>query len=53
MHLFNNQLTGEIPKEIGKLINLQELNLSNNQLTGEIPKEIGKLTNLKYCYLEK
>ncbi len=45
------QLTGEIPKEIGKLINLQELYLENNQLTGEIPKEIGKLTNLQRLYL--
>ena len=40
------QLTGEIPKEIGKLTNLQELYLYNNQLTREIPKDIGKLTNL-------
>ena len=23
LNLYNNQLTGEIPKEIGKLINLQ------------------------------
>ncbi len=35
------QLTGEIPKEIGKLTNLQYLYLYNNQLKGEIPKEIG------------
>ena len=41
------QLTGEIPKEIGKLTNLKWLYLNNNQLTGEIPKEIGKLTNLQ------
>ena len=34
-------LTGEIPKEIGKLMNLKYLSLRNNQLTGEIPKEIG------------
>ena len=46
MILRNNQLTGEIPKEIGKLINLKLLWLDNNQLTGEIPKEIGKLINL-------
>ena len=46
------QLTGEIPKEIGKLTNLQFLYLHNNQLTGEIPKEIGKLINLrKVVYL--
>ncbi len=46
------QLTGEIPKEIGKLINLEYLSLRDNQLTGEIPKEIGKLMNLKYLWLD-
>ena len=45
--LYNNELTGEIPKEIGNLRNLQGLSLYNNQLTGEIPKEIGNLRNLK------
>ena len=42
MCLNNNQLTGEIPKEIGKLTNLEELYLEDNKLSGEIPK-IGKL----------
>ena len=40
-------LTGEIPKEIGKLVNLQGLYLYNNQLTGEIPKEIKALKSYK------
>ena len=47
IRLNNLELTGEIPKEIGKLINLQSLNLTFNKLSGKIPKEIGKLTNLK------
>ena len=51
MSINNLQLTGEIPKEIGKLINLLSLYLDNNQLTGEIPKEIGKLINLQRLYL--
>jgi Leucine-rich repeat (LRR) protein len=46
LYLYNNQLTGEIPKEIGNLINLVDLPLYDNQLTGEIPKEI-KNKNLK------
>ena len=41
-----NQLTGEIPSEIGNLTNLTYLHLGHNQLTGEIPSWIGSLTNL-------
>ena len=49
INLYNNQLTGEIPKEIGKLMNLKWLSLYNNQLTGEIPKEIqNKYTSSAY-----
>ena len=44
--LDNNNLTGEIPSEIGNLTNLTVLTLSLNQLTGSIPLEIGNLTNL-------
>ena len=45
-------LTGEIPKELGSLANLQSLYLGNNQLTGEIPKELGKLSNLHTLWLQ-
>ena len=46
LDLYNNQLTGSIPPEIGNLTNLTGLGLYDNQLTGEIPSEIGNLTNL-------
>jgi len=46
LSLSNNQLTGEIPPELGNLTNLAHLYLSYNQLAGEIPEEIGNLTNL-------
>ena len=36
-------LTGEIPPEIGNLVNLERIILRNNQLEGEIPPEIGNL----------
>ena len=48
IQLYNFQLSGQIPPEIGNLTNLTSLQLSNNQLTGEIPSSIGNLTNLYY-----
>ncbi|KAI8822813.1 hypothetical protein BJ741DRAFT_86809 [Chytriomyces cf. hyalinus JEL632] len=44
--LFNNQLTGTIPTELGQLTSLTQLYLSSNQLTGSIPTELGRLTSL-------
>ena len=46
-----NDLTGEIPPELGDLSNLEYLYLFNNQLTGEIPPELGSLPNLKWLSL--
>ena len=51
MGLSYNQLTGEIPSDIGNLDNLTYLILYNNQLTGTIPSELGDLTNLINLYL--
>ncbi|RDX89125.1 putative inactive leucine-rich repeat receptor kinase XIAO, partial [Mucuna pruriens] len=44
--LSSNNLTGEIPKEVGYLLGLVSLNLSRNNLSGEIPSEIGNLSSL-------
>jgi len=62
--LYNNNLTGTIPAEIGQLSGLDYLyvrmrycsvtnitvdrHLSNNSLSGSIPTEIGQLKALKY-----
>ena len=48
-----NQLSGEIPGELGSLVNLQYLLLSENQLSGEIPGELGDLTNLEWLGLSR
>ena len=44
--LRQNELTGEIPVELGGLASLRELSLYDNQLTGEIPAELGGLASL-------
>ena len=46
-----NQLSGEIPAELGNLANLELLELEGNRLTGEIPAELGNLANLRYLDL--
>ncbi len=46
-----NQLTGEIPPELGNLAKLEILSLGTNQLTGEIPSELGNLANLRQLRL--
>ena len=52
LNLSNNQLTGQIPNEIGNLINLNYLDLSSNDLSGEIPSEIVNLINLNHLDLQ-
>ncbi|MCF6236160.1 MAG: OmpA family protein [Gammaproteobacteria bacterium] len=47
LDLSHNTLKGIVPKEIGGLACLEQLNLSNNSITGTIPKEIGSLVNLE------
>ena len=46
LNLHTNQLTGQIPDDIGNLDKLTSLSLRNNQLTGVIPDSIANLTNL-------
>ena len=44
--LVNNNLNGELPKEIGDLTSLQVLNLFRNNITGVLPETIGNLKSL-------
>jgi Leucine-rich repeat (LRR) protein len=43
----SNQLTGNIPFEMGELLELGSLNLSNNFLTGPIPNSCKNLKNME------
>ncbi|KAG7653404.1 Leucine-rich repeat [Arabidopsis suecica] len=47
LDLSSNELSGEIPIEIGDLQNIRSLNLSSNRLTGSIPDSIQKLKGLE------
>jgi len=51
LELYDLNLTGKIPTEIGQLVNLNYLSLSSNNLTGKIPTEIGRLVNLNSLFL--
>ncbi|XP_059631353.1 cuscuta receptor 1-like [Cornus florida] len=42
-----NNLTGEIPRELGELVEIRALNLSHNQLKGSIPKTFSSLTQIE------
>ncbi|XP_059652362.1 receptor-like protein 14 isoform X2 [Cornus florida] len=42
-----NNLTGEIPHELGELVEIRALNLSHNQLKGSIPRTFSSLTQIE------
>ena len=51
LDLQENNLSGEIPPELGNLSHLQEIHLYINNLTGEIPPELGLLDSLQFLGL--
>jgi Leucine-rich repeat (LRR) protein len=53
LFLDRNQLTGEIPSQLGALTGLDRLLLGGNQLMGTIPSHLGRLTDPEWGYLER
>ncbi len=51
LDLVENQLSGEIPAELGNLTTLEWLSVERNQLSGEIPAELDNLTTLEVLRL--
>ena len=49
--LRSNGLRGELPPELGSLLNLEVLDLAGNQLSGKIPPELGRIPNLQFLEL--
>jgi Leucine-rich repeat (LRR) protein len=52
LYLYNNNLNGEMPPELGDLSGLERLLLSGNVLSGAIPHELGNLSQLQYLWLQ-
>ncbi|XP_061372393.1 putative receptor-like protein kinase At3g47110 [Gastrolobium bilobum] len=52
LDLSHNLLTGSVPVEVGKLVNLAELNLSENKLSGMIPSSLGNCMSLEGLHLQ-
>ena len=52
LRLGGNNLSGQIPPELGNLSRLERLELYDNQLTGTIPSELGNLSKLERLSIE-
>ena len=51
LYLYNRNLTGKLPPQLGGLSALEHLWLHNNRLSGEIPPALGQLVGLKELLL--
>ncbi|XP_021855878.1 LRR receptor-like serine/threonine-protein kinase FEI 2 isoform X2 [Spinacia oleracea] len=52
LNLSYHKLSGQIPADIGKLDQLEILELNNNNFYGRIPSELGNCTELQKLYMQ-
>ncbi|ORX61819.1 L domain-like protein [Anaeromyces robustus] len=52
LNLNDNDISGSILSDIGKLTNLKELQLSKNSFSGTLPESLGKLKSLTVLYVD-
>jgi Leucine-rich repeat (LRR) protein len=52
LHLYNNNLNGILPADVGSLIQLKKLFLDINKLSGSIPSALGNLNKLTALTLD-
>ncbi|KAK7366477.1 hypothetical protein VNO80_08468 [Phaseolus coccineus] len=52
LQLYGNNLSGNIPQELGSLTNLIGMDLSRNKFEGSIPDSFGNLMSLKFLWLD-
>ncbi|KAK2993731.1 hypothetical protein RJ640_018352 [Escallonia rubra] len=48
----HNSLTGSLPLEVGRLVNLKELYISQNKLSGDIPSTLSSCASLETLLME-
>lgn len=50
IHSASNNLSGDMPYELGAMEELQRIDLHSNKISGSLPNELGDLEDLrKYC----
>jgi hypothetical protein len=53
LDLYENELSGSLPSELGLLTAMMSLSMSYNELNGTIPSELGLMTAMELVYVSE